>query len=93
MDKKEISAIGTIFILVFLGWYICYNTSLTFGDLISRQGPIEKYLKCAREGEDARENDNDADMPARCCRGLKMEYHPSVNSILIITGESGTCVK
>src|SRR5665647_1859550 len=99
MNKKKVSAIIAIFTIVFFGWYVYYNTSLTSitsSDLADRNVPIEKYFKCAREGEAARVHDSDINMPAHCCRGLKVKNallkSDSTLWIPALTGDIETCI-
>lgn len=84
----------TILILAFSGYYIYYNTSLTqlsVGELLSGDVTIGKYLKCAKEGERARADINNA-IPAYCCRGLKLKFS-SGSLMWPMPGEVGVCVK
>lgn len=94
MNKKKYRFIVAVFILVFFGWYVYYNTSLTyltFGRLLSGNIKIGKYLQCSQENEYA-DIYLDDKIPAECCRGLKQVFF-SDNSRWTMPGEIGICVK
>lgn len=93
---KKYLVIASTLIAVFLSWYMYYFTSLIHlsGDLRFGQITIGKYLKCGHMGDSARPNDNDTDMAAYCCPGLREERsYPSNNPSFPMHGDIMTCVK